>query len=151
MLNTRWQPFSDFRSEFSRLQEEMDKVFGRWGVNGSKNFSRSVYPPLNLWEDSENLYVEAELPGFDMNDLEIFVTGENQLSMKGQRKLPEVEGGTWHRQERGHGSFTRVLELPCLVNSERVSAEFKNGVLTITLPKHEGIKPRRIEVKSTQG
>ena len=106
----------------------------------------SVYPPLNLWEDDNNLYVEAELPELELTDLEIFVNGDNQLSIKGERKQPEQEKGTWHRQERGHGSFSRVGELPQYVDSEKVTAEFKHGVLTITLPKREEAKARRIEV-----
>lgn len=149
MSTTRWQPLSEVRSEFSRLQNEMDRLFGRWGGNSPRVFSRGTYPPLNVWEDQDKVFVEAELPGFEMNDIEIFVTGENQLSLKGECKPPKVEGGTWHRQERGCGTFARMLELPCLVDSDKVTAEFKNGVLTITLPKHPGVKPRRIEVKSS--
>jgi HSP20 family protein len=129
-----------------RLHDEMNRLFGRFG-NGVREFSRSVYPPLNLWEDEGNLYVEAELPGFAMNDLEIYVTGDNQLSIKGERKAPELGNGTWHRQERGYGSFSRLMELPVAVDSSNVSAEFKDGVLTIRLPKKAEARPRRIEVK----
>ena len=91
--------------------------------------------------------VEAELPGFNLDELEMYVTGENQLSIKGERKRPDPGKGTWHRQERGYGSFSRLIELPGPVDSSSVSAEFKDGVLTITLPKREEAKPRRIEVK----
>jgi HSP20 family protein len=129
-----------------RLHDEMNRLFGRYS-NGGREFSPGGYPPLNLWEDEDNLYVEAELPGFNLDDLEMYVTGENQLSIKGARKPPMKEKGTWHRQERGYGAFSRLMELPGAVNSEQVSAEFKNGVLTITLPKKEEAKPRRIEVK----
>uniref|UniRef100_UPI003569F0A3 Hsp20/alpha crystallin family protein n=1 Tax=Novipirellula sp. TaxID=2795430 RepID=UPI003569F0A3 len=88
-----------------------------------------------------------ELPGFHMDDMEIYVTG-NQLTLKGERKPPEHEGGTWHRQECSYGKFSRMIELPGDIDSEKVSADFKNGVLHITLPKSEAIKPRRIEVKA---
>jgi HSP20 family protein len=101
-----------------------------------------------VWEDENNLYVESELPGFELDDLEIYVTGENQLSLKGERKRPELEGGTWHRQERGYGGFTRVMDLPSAVDSDKVSAEFNFGVLTIKLPKVEAAKPRRITVQA---
>jgi HSP20 family protein len=131
----------------NRLHEEMNRLFGRY-ANGSREFAHSNYPPLNLWEDDNNLYVEAELPGFQLDDLEMYVTGENQLSIKGRRKQPELENGAWHRQERGYGAFSRLMELPGAVDSEKVSAEFQNGVLTITLPKKEEAKPRRIEVKA---
>jgi HSP20 family protein len=143
---TRWQPFGDVRVEMNRLHDEMNRLFGRY-TSGGREFSRANYPPLNLWEDDNNLYVEAELPGFDLEDLEMYVTGENQLSIKGERKQPELTKGTWHRQERGYGAFSRVMELPDAVNSGAVSAAFRNGVLTITLPKKPETKPRRIEVR----
>lgn len=143
---TRWRQFGDLRSDMNRLHSEMNRLFGRYG-NGAREFSVGGYPPLNLWEDESNLYVEAELPGFNLDDLEMYVTDGNQLRMKGERKRPEVEKGTWHRQERGFGAFSRLMELPRPVDSDHVSAEFKHGVLTITLPKKEEAKPRRIEVK----
>ena len=102
-----------------------------------------------LWEDDNNLYVEAELPELELSDLEIFVNGDNQLSIKGERKQPERENGMWHRRERGHGSFSRMGELPQYVDSDKVTAEFKHGVLTITLPKRKEAKARRIEVKAS--
>jgi HSP20 family protein len=132
----------------NRLHDEMNRLFGRYS-NGVREFSAGGYPPLNLWEDEDNLYVEAELPGFQLDDLEMYVTGDNQLSVKGQRKQPELGKGTWHRQERGYGAFSRLIELPGAVESEKVSAEFRNGVLTITLPKRAETKPRRIEVKAS--
>ena len=88
------------------------------------------------------------MPGFELDDLEIYVSGGTQLTIKGERKPPEVQAGVWHRRERGYGCFNRILELPAAVNSDAVSAEFKLGVLTITLPKSEEVKPRRIEVKA---
>jgi HSP20 family protein len=147
-MMTRWQPFGDVRSEMNRLHDEMNRLFGRY-ANGPRGLSPGGYPPLNMWEDDDHLYVEAELPGFCLDELEMYVTGENQLSIKGTRKPPEQGKGTWHRQERGYGSFSRLMELPGPVDSEQVSAEFKNGVLTITLPKKSEAKPRRIEVKAT--
>ncbi len=148
---SRWQPFGDVRAEMSRLHDEMNRLFDRWSGRqngGGRMAAGSMYPPLNVWEDEDHLYVEAELPGFDLSDLEIYVTGENQLNIKGERKEPELKGGTWHRQERGHGGFSRMIGLPGNVNADKVSAEFKHGVLTVTLPKSEEVKPRRIEVKS---
>lgn len=144
---TRWQPFGDVRAEMNRLQNEMQHLFGRTG-NGAREFAGTSYPPLNMWEDENNYFVEAELPGFHLDDLEMYVTGENQLSIKGKRQQPELDEATWHRQERGYGSFGRLVELPGLVDSETVSAGFSDGVLTITLPKKEEAKPRRIEVKA---
>lgn len=131
-------------SEMNRLRDEMERAFGG---DGLRRVSGSVYPPLNLWGNDEQLVVEAELPGFELNDLEIYVNGDNQLSIQGERKPPTHEGGTWHRQERGFGAFNRMIELPEPVDADKVSAEFKDGVLTITLAKREEAKPRRINVK----
>jgi HSP20 family protein len=133
-----------------RLQQEMEQWFGRGaGMNDPRRFAHNVFPPLNAWEDDNNLYVEAELPELELSDLEIFVDGDNQLSIKGERKQPERENGRWHRQERGHGSFSRTCELPKYVDSDTVTAEFKHGVLTITLPKRKEARARRIEVKAS--
>lgn len=144
MLATRWQPRGVW-TEMNRLQEEMDRLFGR--SNGGRRFGVASYPPINLWQDDDNLYVEAELPGFELSGLEITATGDNQLSLKGAREQPELEGGTWHRQERGYGKFSRIIELPDAIDPDKVVATLKDGVLTITLPKREEAKPRRIEVK----
>ena len=149
MLATRWQPFDAMWPGTNRLQEEMEQWFGRLGMNDPRRFARGVYPPLNLWEDDNNLYVEAELPELELTDLEILVNSDNQLSIKGERKQPERENGTWHRRERGHGRFTRMGELPQYVNSDKVTAELKHGVLTITLPKQKEAKARRVEVKGS--
>ena len=135
--------------EMKRLQEEMEQRFGRAGMNDPRRSAPSVFPPLNAWEDDNNLYVEAELPELELSDLEIFVNGDNQLSLKGERKQPERENGIWRRQERGHGSFSRMSELPKYVDSDKVTAELKHGVLTITLPKRKQAKARRIEVKDS--
>jgi len=149
MSTTRWQPVDVLWPEMNRLQEEMAQRLGRVGMNAPRRFARSVYPALNLWEDDDNLYVEAELPELDLSDLEIFVNGDNELSIQGERKQPEQENGIWHRQERGHGSFSRTSELPQYVDSDKVTAELKHGVLTITLPKRQEVKARRIEVKAS--
>jgi HSP20 family protein len=126
----------------------VNQLFNRWfelprGVNGAANF-----PPVNLWEEDDQVFVEAELPGLDLKSLELFVTGGNELTLKGERK-PSVPGkGVWHRQERLHGSFTRTLTLPFLVDSDRVEAKLENGVLLVRLAKHESARPRKIAVKA---
>jgi HSP20 family protein len=149
MLTTRWQPLGTVWPGMNRLQEEMERWLGRLGMNDPRRVAHGEYPLLNLWEDDNNLYVEAELPELELTDLEIFVNGDNQLSIKGERKQPEREHGTWHRRERGHGRFTRMGELPQYVNSDKVTAELKHGVLTITLPKRKEAKAQRVAVKAT--
>ncbi|MCM2373681.1 Hsp20/alpha crystallin family protein [Aporhodopirellula aestuarii] len=144
MLATRWEPWS----ELNRLSREMDRLFGRGGNIANSMSGVVTFPAMNVWADNDNLYAEAELPGFVLDDLEIYVTG-NQLTIKGERRPPEQEGGTWHRQERGYGKFSRMIELPGDINSDAVSAEFTNGVLRVTLPKSEAVKPRRINVNAS--
>jgi HSP20 family protein len=103
---------------------------------------------LNVWEEKDNVLVEAELPGLDLKDLEIYVTGGNQLTIKGQRKPNVPEKGVWHRQERQFGTFSRSLTLPFPVDAEKVDAKLENGVLQVRLAKHESAKPRKIPVKA---
>lgn len=145
----RWDTFGDLWSEMDRLRNEMNRFVSRGGLGNGRRLATGVYPPMNLWEDDNNLYVESELPGLALNDLEIYVNPGNQLSVKGQRKELLMENCTWHRQERGYGTFTRLFNLPTEVNADQVHAEFKDGVLTITMPKSEAAKPRRIEVKAS--
>jgi HSP20 family protein len=107
---------------------------------------RRTFPALNLWEDEQNFYAEAELPGFKTGDVDVSVAG-NTLTLQGERKAAEQEGLTYHRRERAFGTFSRVVELPFPVEAEKVKAALKDGVLTITLPKAEAAKPRKIEVR----
>ena len=145
MLSTRWTPFREVLSDMNRLQREMNYLFGS---RGNAPVGAAGYPALNVREDADKLCVEAELPGLQLDDLEIYVQEGNHLSIKGERKRPEVENGTWHRRERGYGAFHRVVELPFPVDADNVVAHFKHGVLTLELPKREEVKPRRIEVKA---
>lgn len=143
----RWQPGTNLWNEMGRVRDEMNRVFERWG-NGTWPVLGTAYPPLNVWEDQEHVYVEAELPGLKLENLEIYVSDGNQLSIKGQRPVIAEEKGVWHRQERGFGSFARVVTLPFAVDENKVEARLELGVLHISLPKSERAKPRRIEVKA---
>jgi HSP20 family protein len=134
--------FGDLRREMENLFEDFGRPF-----EGSLFRSTAAFPVLNVWEDAERLYAEAEIPGVSMEDVEVSVVG-NELTLKGMRK-PSQEGNmTIHRQERGTGVFSRFLTLPVAVNADKVEAVMKDGVLTITLPKADEAKPRRIEVKT---
>jgi HSP20 family protein len=108
----------------------------------------AAFPAVNVWEDAEAVNVDAELPGLDLKDLEIYVTGGNQLTIKGERKRVPPDKAVYHRQERGFGTFIRVLTLPFEVDSSKVDARLENGILTIKLAKHEAAKPRKIVVKA---
>ena len=140
---TRWQPFADIWQEMSRLQSEMNRPFARVGLGTRR---APAYPALDIWQDDDCLYVEAELPGLELEDLEILVTGGDQLSIKAGRKSHLSDGETFHRREREFGQCSRLMTLPMDVDSENVQANLKSGVLTITLPKREETKPRKIAV-----
>jgi HSP20 family protein len=141
-----WQPAGSVWDQLQQFQTEMNRLFDRWGTE--QGTGPAGFPAVNVWEDNEAVIVEAELPGLDLKDLEIYVTGNNQLAIKGERKPVKVEKGVWHRQERGFGSFVRVLTLPVEVNREKVEARFENGVLVVKLAKHEAARPRKITVKA---
>lgn len=146
-LLTRWEPFGTLQEEMGRFQREMDRLFERWGFRDRPALAVS-YPALNLWEDENYLYAEAELPGLKMEDLEIFVTGVDQLTLKGNREPLSLEEVEWHRQERGFGRFERVIALPVGVDAAKVEARLESGVLTIKMPKTEAAKPKKIPVKA---
>jgi len=106
----------------------------------------SFYPPLNAWEEGDAIKVEAEIPGVKIEEVEVsFDNGE--LTLKGEKKFEGNESATLHRRERLYGSFSRTLRLPWEVMAEKISAELKDGVLTVTLPKAEAAKPRKVSVK----
>ncbi len=136
-----WNPFN-------QLQSEVNRLFQYWGEAGPSGLDATVYPAINIWEDNDNVQVEAELPGFNLDDLEIYVTGNDQLSLKGERKLSAPEKSVQHRQERFVGTFERTLTLPVAVNADQVEARLENGILRIRLAKQEQVKPRKIAVKS---
>jgi len=145
MLVSRWQPFS--WSPLEEFQEEMRLVRERFAADNRPALASS-YPPVNIWGDRDKVYAEAELPGMQLDHLEIYVTEGNQLTIQGERRQRELNKGVWHTQERGFGSFSRTITLPVSVDADKVEARFEHGVLLVTLPKSETAKPRRISVKA---
>lgn len=135
----------------SRLRGEMDRLFqdvfdgtlrlDPFGMSGGATF-----PALNVWEDGDALFVEAETPGLKMDDIEVVVTGD-ELTLKGERREARNENVTYHRRERGVGAFSRVLRLPYSVDVDKVEANLRDGVLTIRVPKAEQARARKIVVK----
>jgi len=148
MYGTRWNVFGQpWWSQFNQLQSEVNRLLDYWGDGQRRGPEAAGYPPVNVWENDDSLEVEVELPGLRMEDLEIYVTGNNQLSLKGQRQPSAADKSVQHRQERTFGSFTRVLELPVAVDANKVEARLENGILKVTLGKQEQAKPRKIVVK----
>lgn len=136
-------------SPANQLRSELDQFFANFLGNPGGN-GLDVFPPVNVWEEQDNLYVEAELAGVKENDLDLTVV-ENELILKGQRAESTdstSDGKTYHRRERPVGSFTRVIRLPFDVDANGVKASFENGVLLVTLPKAEAAKPRKVQVRA---
>jgi HSP20 family protein len=148
MFSMRHRPFLDFQNELNSMRMQINELLGSGG-SSERRVHPTGYPLLNCWEDDHNYYIEAELPGLALEDLDISMTDRSTITIKGSRKEPTVEGGQWHRRERAFGEFERSLELPGAVDADQVEASFKHGVLTIKLPKAPELRPRKIEVKAS--
>lgn len=132
-------PFGEIDRLFESLLPEAVESFGR--------ASHGVFPAINAWEDEQAISIEAELPGFALEDIEITMTGRT-LTLSGKREVELPQGSAFVRRERPQGRFSRTLTLNTDIDSGKISASLDKGVLRITLPKAESVKVRRIEVKS---
>ncbi len=136
-----WSPWIEMR----QLQQEMDRLFSGTSVPFAQDF-----PAFNLWVNEEKAIVTAEVPGIDAATMEITVKGD-VLTISGNRAPDDLkEGETYHRQERGHGLFTRSIRIPFQVDHGTIDATYEKGILKIELPRAEADKPRKIQIK-TQG
>ncbi len=147
-MRTRGVTFHPVWGPLQQLQGEMNRLFDRWFEVPAGGSGVTAFPAVNLWEEDDQVFIEAELPGLDQKSLEVFVTGGNQLTIKGERKVQHTEKGVWHRQERVQGAFSRTLSLPYLVDPDKVEAKLENGVLQVRLAKHASARPRKIVVKA---
>lgn len=131
------------------LREEFDDLFNRFfsNWNGAAALP-AILPPVDLTESEDSLCVCLDLPGMKAGEVEIEVQ-DNRLLISGERKeAQEEKGRTYHLAERSMGQFARSLELPCAVNADKVEAVFHDGVLTVTLPKAETAKTRKVAIKA---
>ncbi len=145
MALVKWTPFGDL----STFRREMDRLFDRFlGELPRLDLSAMGWTPhLDMTETKECLIVKAELPGLDTKDLDITISG-NTLTLKGEkRQVKEEKDEHHHLLERSYGAFTRTVELPTTVAADKVKAAFKNGVLTITIPKTEEAKRKAISIE----
>ena len=144
-----WRRTNSFHP-LHQLRTEMDRLVGDMfapAQSASGPGTARAFPTVNVWESGDELYAEAEVPGLKSDDIEISVIG-NELTIKGRRGAGNPEGASYHRRERGVGEFTRLLRLPVEVDSDKVQAALRDGVLTLTLPKAAAAKPRKIQVSS---
>jgi HSP20 family protein len=145
MAIVRFEPFRDLMS----LQERMSRLFGEsyrpqteedWALGGS------WAPAVDIYEQENNIVIKAEVPGVDPKDVDIRLEN-NVLTIKGERKFDnEVKKENYHRVERAYGVFTRSFTLPTVVDPNAIKAEYKDGVLRVTLPKREEAKPKQIQI-----
>lgn len=144
MLLNRFNPLT-----YNHIRREMDDLFRSFVGGGlsTGEWTGTEFPAINVWEDTECLHAEAEVPGLAMEDIEVLVIGD-QLRLKGRRPDAGEAGANYLRRERGTGEFARTLTLPAPVNASKVEATLRDGVLTITLPKAEEARPRKIQVKT---
>lgn len=145
MSIVRYDPFRDLRT----LQDEVNRLFstniGR--AFGDEGIARGAWnPSVDIYENKDQIVLEAELPGMNREDFDLTVEN-NVITLRGERRFEKKDDGdNYHRVERSYGSFTRSFTLPQTVSAEGAQAEYRNGVLRVTLPKREEVKTRRIEV-----
>lgn len=138
-----WSPFRDLMN----MQREIGRLFDNFVTEGDDFASAMWAPRVDVMEDKDSYVIRAELPGVSRNDVKITLQ-ENVLTIKGEKKQEKEEKDTdFHRVERSYGSFERSFTLPMSVRSEKIDASYKDGILSITLPKAEEAKPKEIEVK----
>lgn len=150
MAILRWRDPMDPFSDLGSLRNAIDQLFGDFmGRARFTPFYAGVYPAFNISEDDDNLYLRAELPGIDPKQIDISATSDS-ITIRGERKIAPIgEGVNYHQREREFGTFRRIMDLPGEINTEKITATYKNGVLTIVLPKAEETKPRQIEIKTS--
>jgi HSP20 family protein len=133
--------------DFRRVQREMDELFGsRPARSGIRAVARGTYPPINIGATPEQVDVYLFAAGIDANSLDISIQ-QNLLTVAGERKADGEEGAEYYRRERFDGAFRRVLTLPEDVDPDQVSAQYRDGVLHISIKRREAAQPRQIEVK----
>jgi HSP20 family protein len=135
-------------TEFDRLRDEINRIFEDDWFGGQGLLDRQLAPSMDIEDSDEEVVVSAELPGVDIKDVDVSVSG-NVLTVKGEKKDEhEEKNGNYYHRERWSGSFQRSIALPDAVDADKVDAQMKNGVLRITFPKREEVKPKQISVKS---
>jgi len=144
----RWNPFREMVS----MSEAMNKLFDdAWVMPRNGGFFRNGGPALDMVENADNIVVTAELPGFKPEDIDIQLEG-SVLTLHGEVKEEnEKQEGQYHVKERRQNSFARAVQLPTNVVVDKAKAEFKDGILTLTLPKDEVSKAKKISITAKSG
>ena len=143
MSLVKWNPAKDLLD----LQKELNKVFGEFFSRSPMELGSFEWAPaVDIIENDNEFVVKAELPGITQDDIKVSLSND-VLTIKGEKKQEKEEKGkNFHRIERSYGSFHRSFSLPSKVQADKVKAVYKNGVLEITLPKAEEVKPKEITI-----
>ena len=140
-----WDPFREIAS----LREDMDRIFDSFfGRFPERERQEGIWLPLiDIEENNDEVTVRAEVPGMRKDDIKVSVVGDT-LTLSGERKYEsEEKGRTFHRIERAYGKFYRTISLPAKVDNNKVKAQYKDGILTITLPKANKARPQEIAIE----
>lgn len=144
MTTVRWTA----NPEMKNLQSQINRIlepFARVAFGDEDLVSGTWVPPVDVAEAQDKILVRAEVPGMRQEDISIeFENG--LLTLRGERKLEKNDGVTWHRVERTYGNFSRSFTLPRTVDAERITANYRDGILEITVPKREEAKPKQIKI-----
>ena len=149
MTLVRWNPIRDF----SVLQSQMNRLFedamGTWLGESNGRGNTNWVPLADIYENDNDLIVRAELPGVDPEMVDLRVEN-NVLTIRGERPFEQkVEQENYHRLERSYGTFSRSFTLPATIDADKIRAEYRDGILNLTLPKSEKAKPKRIQIAAT--
>jgi HSP20 family protein len=145
MAITRWRPFRDMVSIQDEMNKLFDDFFGRPLVR--TEWTEGVWTPsVDVSEDKDNVIIKAEMPGMKKDDVKISVQ-DGVITLRGEKKQEtEEKDKNYHRIERSYGSFCRSFQLPTTVKTDKIKASYKEGVLSVTLPKTEEVKPKEIPI-----
>mgnify|MGYP005838469767 CR=1 FL=1 len=141
---SRWDPFRDL----SVLQDRINRIFNDATRGSSEGASTRTWAPVvDIAETDNDLVVRAELPGMKREDIDVEVTGES-LTIRGERKFDEDAKDQYIRVERPYGPFQRSFTIGVPVQADKVKAAYRDGILEVTIPKAEEVKPKKIEIKT---
>ena len=145
MAIVRYNPFRELRT----MQEQMNRLLDMaWNKEAGEELKEGIWqPPVDIYEDGENVVIKAEVPDIDQKDIEVRIE-DNTLTLRGERKLDQsVRKDNYHRVERYYGPFQRSFSIPPNIDQEKVKASCDRGVLTVILPKKAEKKPKQITVE----
>lgn len=148
MAIMRWEGFRDLLSLQDRMNRLFDESARGAGRGREEDWTTGTWAPaVDIYEQGGDLVLKAELPGVDSKDVDVRIEN-NVLTLKGERKVDnEVQRDNYHRVERAYGAFTRAFTLPTTVDTTKVKADFRDGVLRIVLPKREESKLKQVQIE----